>query len=236
MEKEKTKKAEKILDIPIFTAENRTRIEHFIDTNKKILTYVLGGIVIIVLAFIVYKKFIIAPKEKEAKDLIFMAQNYFSKDSFELALNGKDESFYGFQDIIDEFGGTETGNLAKFYAGICYLRLDQYEEAIKYLKKFSTNSEIIKPLKFGGIGDAYSQLKEYDKAVKYYIKAAECKNNKFTTPMFYMKAGLTYEALEEYQKAKEVYEKVKNDYPKTQESSNADKYIGRVSAKLAAAE
>ena len=156
----KPDKVEKLLDIPIFTPENRGKLEHFIHEKKNLLSYILGGVLLVILLFIAYKVFIIKPKEKEASELIFMAQSYFQKDSFELALNGKDESFYGFQGIVDEFGSTATGNLAKYYAGICYLRLGEYEDAIKYLKKFRTNSEILKPLKLGGIGDAYSQLQE----------------------------------------------------------------------------
>ena len=228
----KSDKVEKLLDIPIFTPENRGKLEHFIHEKKNLLSYILGGVLLVILLFIAYKVFIVKPKEKEAQELIFMAQNYFHKDSFELALNGKEESFYGFQDIIDEFGGTSTGNLAKFYAGICYLRLGDYENAIKYLKKFRTSSEIFKPMKLGDIGDAYSQLKEYDKAGEYYLKAAKVKKNSFTTPYFYIKAGLVYEKLEDYKKAKEIYQIIKDQFPKSQEAGTADKYLGRVDTRI----
>jgi TolA-binding protein len=232
----KADKVEKLLDIPIFTPENRTKLEHFIHEKKNILTYILSGVLLVILLFIAYKIFIVKPKEKEANELIYMAQMYFHKDSFDLALNGKEESFYGFQDIIDEFGGTSTGNLAKYYAGICYLRLGQYEDAIKYLKKFRTNSQEFKPLKFGDIGDAYSQLKEYDDAGKYYLKAAKAKKNSHTSPYFYIKAGLVYEKLEDFKKAKEIYQTIKDEYPKSQEANTADKYLGRVDARLGATE
>lgn len=231
MEK-KSDKVEKLLDIPIFNPENRSKLEHFIHERKNQLSYILGSLLLVILLFIAYKIFIVKPKEKEAADSIYMAQMYFSKDSIELALNGKDESFYGFQDIIDEYGSTPTGNLAKYYAGICYLKLGQYEDAIKYLDKFSTNSEILKPLKLGAMGDAYSQLKEYEKAGKYYLKAANAKKNSFTTPYFCLKAGLVYEKLEDFKKAKEVYQKIKDEFPKTQEAGNADKFLGRIDARL----
>jgi tetratricopeptide (TPR) repeat protein len=232
----KSDKVEKLLDIPIFNPENRSKLEHFIHAKKNLLSYVLSGILVVVLIFIAYKVFYIRPKEKEAKERIYMAQNYFKSDSFALALNGKEDQIDGFQTIIDEFGGTPTGNLAKYYAGICYLRLGEYEDAIKYLKKFSTNSEMVKPLKFGAIGDAYSQLKEYEEAGKYYLKAAKAKKNSFTAPHFYLKAGLVYEKLEDYKKAKEIYQTVKDKYPKTQEAINADKFLGRVDARIGTTE
>jgi len=232
----KSDKVEKLLDIPIFTPENRSKLEHFIHQKKNLLSYILSGILAVILIFIAYKIFYIRPKEKEASQRIYMAQQYFQKDSFALALNGKEDQVDGFQTIIDEFGGTPTGNLAKYYAGICELRLGEYEDAIKYLKKFSTTSEMLKPLKFGAIGDAYSQLKEYEDAVKYYMKAAKAKDNSFTAPHFYMKAGLVYEKLEEYKKAKEVYQIVKDKFPKTQEAANADKFLGRVEARIISTE
>jgi len=232
----KSDKVEKLLDIPIFTPENRSKLEHFIHEKRNLLSYILSGILVVILIVIAYKVFYIRPKEKEAGQRIYMAQKYFSKDSFAMALNGKEDQVDGFQTIIDEFGGTPTGNLAKYYAGICYLRLGEYDDAIKYLKKFSTNSEMLKPLKLGGIGDAYSQLKEYEDAGKYYLKAAKAKSNSFTAPYYYLKAGLVYEKLEDYKKAKEIYQKVKDQFPKTQEATNADKYLGRVEARISSSE
>ena len=51
-----------------------------------------------------------------------MAEIYFEKDSFNLALNG-DLNSAGFIDIADDYSSTKTGKLANYYAGICYLNL-----------------------------------------------------------------------------------------------------------------
>ncbi|HPD64964.1 MAG TPA: tetratricopeptide repeat protein [Bacteroidia bacterium] len=219
-------------NIPIFTPENKTRLENFYQTYKTYITYGLGGILVILIGFFAFKNFILKPKEKEAQDMIFMAQQYFEKDSFEIALNGKDESFYGFLDVIDDYKMTKTGRLAHYYAGICYLRLGQYEDALHHLKKFRTHSRMLRPVSIGVTGDVYSELGEYKKAAKYYVKAATCVKNKLTTPMFYAKAALVYEELEQYKKALKYYELLKEEFPTSQEGINADKFIGRVKAKL----
>ena len=78
MEK-KSDKVEKLLDIPIFNPENRSKLEHFIHERKNQLSYVLGSLLLVILLFIAYKIFIVKPKEKEAADSIYMAQMYFSK-------------------------------------------------------------------------------------------------------------------------------------------------------------
>jgi len=217
--------------IPIFTPENKSRIEHLYEKYKKEATIGLSAVLIILIGFYAYRNFILKPKEAEAQELIFMAENYFGQDSFELALNGVAESFYGFVDIIDDYKNTKTGNLARYYAGICYLRLGDYEEAITNLKKYKTKSRILKPVAYGAIGDAYSELEEYNKAVKFYNKAYKSSENKFTTPLYMVKAALVYEELEKYDKAIAIYETLKKDFKESQEAANVDKYLGRAKMK-----
>lgn len=219
-------------NIPIFTPENKTRLENFYQSYKQYINYGLGGILVILIALLTFKNLIIKPKEKEAQDMIFMAQKYFAQDSFELALNGKDESFYGFLDVIDDYKMTKTARLAHYYAGICYLRLNNFEEALHHLKKFRTNSKMLKPISIGVTGDVYSELGEYKKAAKKYLKAARCSKNKLTTPLYYSKAALVFEELGNYKKALDCYQKIKDEFPTSQEGLNADKYIGRVKAHL----
>jgi len=219
-------------NIPIFTPENKTRLQNLYETYKKQITYGLGGIVVLLIAFYLYKNYFLKKKETEAQNMIFMAQDYFGKDSFELALNGKEESFYGFLDIIDDYKMTKTGRLARYYAGVCYMRTGDYEEALKHLKKFRTTSKLLKPVAIGLIGDAYSELESYNKAAKYYMKAAKSVSNKLTTPHYLSKAALVYEEMGSNKKALAAYEKLKKDFPESQEAMNADKYIGRIKARL----
>ncbi len=238
MAKKETENKDAAFNIPIFTPENRSKVEEFFEKFKQPLSIGLSVILVVLLGYYGYTKIILEKKNVEATDLMYMAEQYFSIDSFDYALNGKagananEETFYGFLDIIDEFGLTKAGNLAKYYAGLCYLHLGDYEEAVSYLKKYRTHSEIIEPLSLGALGDAYSELEEYDKAISYYIKAAKAKENDFTAPHFYMKAGKTLEYIENYKRALEIFELIKEDYPQTQEANDIDKYIGRAKSKV----
>ncbi|NJK87388.1 MAG: tetratricopeptide repeat protein [Bacteroidales bacterium] len=115
-----------------------------------------------------------APAEKDAQNEMFMAEKYFEADSFQLALEG-DGSYLGFLDIIDEYSVTKSANLSHYYAGISYLHLGEYEDAIKHLKKFNANDVYISTIAIGAIGDAYQELGELDESVSFYLKAAERK-------------------------------------------------------------
>jgi len=211
--------------------EALSKSEQFIERNQKILTYVVGGIIVVILLFFGYKKYISGPKEKTAQSLMFTAENYFEKDSVDLALFGDGES-YGFMDIIDDYGSTSAGNLSKYYTGICYFNKGEYEEAISYLKKFNGDDVIVPGMALGAIGDAYVQLDDLEKAAKYYMDAATKNKNEFTTPTFMLKAGWTNELLGNWEKAKSIYEIIKKDYPKSREARDIDKYLARAKANL----
>jgi tetratricopeptide (TPR) repeat protein len=167
-----------------------------------------------------------APKEKEAKEQMFMAERYFEQDSLNLALNG-DGMYPGFLDVIDDYGMTQGANLSKYYAGICYLRMGSFNEAIDHLKSFNAKDQILGPMANGAIGDAYMELNQAAQAADYYMDAAESSDNEFTTPLFLMKAAWTYEILKDYKKALEIYERIKLNYPTSTEAREIDKYIAR---------
>lgn len=208
--------------------EALSKTEYFIEKNQKLLIGAISVIVILILGYFAFQRLYIQPRNTEAQEQMFMAEKYFEKDSLNLALYG-DGNYPGFLDIIDDYGMTESANLANYYTGIIYLNLGDYEEAIDYLESFDSDDQIVSSMATGAIGDAYMELNETEAAVDYYLEAAEKNINDFTTPLFYLKAGWAYELLENYEKAKEVYEIIKYDYPASNEAREIDKYISRAS-------
>jgi tetratricopeptide (TPR) repeat protein len=208
--------------------ETLSRTEQYIEDNQKSLVVIVGGIIVIIALYLSFTNFYLEPLEEEAHADMYMAEMYFEKDSFNLALNG-DGQFLGFLDIADEYSLTNAGNLANYYAGLCYLHTEQYEDAIEYLSNFSSNDIILSTLALGCIGDAYLELEENSKALKYYEKAAENNDNEFTTPRYLMKQANILEMNEEFEDALEIYNQIKEDYSKSQIAQDIDKYIVRAS-------
>jgi tetratricopeptide (TPR) repeat protein len=203
------------------------KTEQFIENNQKIMMYVIIGIIVVVLGYFGYQRLYISPMEDNAQEEIFMAQKYFDMDSLSRALNG-DGNALGFLDIIDDYGSTKTGNLAKYYAGICYLRMGNFEEAIEYLKQHDPSDQIVGPMALGALGDAYLELNEPDRAVGYYMDAVDENYNDFTTPMFLYKAGMTYEILGEYENAFEVYDRIYREFYRSAEARTIERNIAKV--------
>jgi tetratricopeptide (TPR) repeat protein len=224
------KKQDKTEDRIVAVEEALSKTEQFIEKNQKILFIVIGAIVIVVMGFFGFKRFYQAPKEQEGTEQMFMAERYFEMDSLNLALNG-DGMYPGFLEIIDDYGMTNASNLSKYYAGICYLRLGNYDEAIDYLKAFKGKDQIIGAMAAGALGDAYMEKTQTSKAAGYYMEAAEMNENEFTTPMFLLKAGMAYELLGEYGNALKCFERIKFGFANSNEARDIDKFIARATSK-----
>ena len=208
-----------------------SRTEMFIEDNSKMFSYLIIGIIIIAGGFIGIKKLVIAPKQTEASAQMFMAEQYFEQDSFNLALNG-DGNYLGFLDIMSEYKITKAAELANYYAGISYLQLGQFNEAIEYLSKFSSKDEMIMPIATGAIGDAHAELDDLDKAIEFYLKAANMRKNEFTSPIYLLKAGELLETQNKPQEALDAYTRIKDDYPESNEATQIPKYIERARQKI----
>ena len=178
-----------------------------------------------------FSKFYLQPKENEAQSQMFMAESYFEKDSFNLSING-DGNYLGFLDIIEDYGITKSANRAKYYAGIAYLHLGQFEDALDYLNDFKTNDLLLGPVAEGTKGDALLELGETDKALKQYQKAYSESDNELTSPIYMMKAANLLESIDELEDALSLYEEIKEKYPNSAEGTNVDRFIARVKIKL----
>ncbi len=208
-----------------------TRTEQFLESNSKLIGIVIGAIVVIAVGYLGLNKFYLEPRSKEAQEQMFRAQNYFEKDSFNLAVNG-DGNNPGFLDIIDDFGSTKAGKLSYYYAGISYLNMGQFDKAIDYLKKFDTDDALLGPISVGAQGDAQLELGKTDKALDLYTEAYKMNNNELTTPIYMLKAGELLESSSKQDEALKIYETIKLKFPESTEGRSIDKYIARAKAKM----
>ena len=208
------------------------KTEMFVEENRKPILIAVVAIVLVVMAIFGLRKFVYEPREAEAQTAIFHAEQLFENDDYATALNG-DGNNLGFINIIEEYGRTKAGNLARYYAGICYLNTGDFNNAVKYLGEFKGKDQLVKPLATGAMGDAYMELDNAAEAAKCYERAAKESANSFTSPMMLMKAGYAYEMVENYQKALEMYKIIKADYPNSNEGFSIEKNIAYAEAKLA---
>jgi tetratricopeptide (TPR) repeat protein len=197
-------------------------------TGKK-LAIVVGAIIVTVLGYFTYSNYIQSPKELKASEELFTAENYFRKDSLNLALNGSG-NVPGFLKVISKYNGTKSANLAKLYAGISLLKTGQYQKAIEQLEDFDgKGSNQVEAKAEGLLGDAYSEMKKNEEAIDHYKKAGYLfPEDQAISSEYLFRAALLSEVIGKNKQAMELYQVVKDKYPRTEKGFVVEKYLARL--------
>jgi tetratricopeptide (TPR) repeat protein len=203
----------------------------FVRENQKSLIFIGAAIVAMVIIYIAYQKLYIAPLEIKATNQMHVAQDFWDKKDWDKAIKG-DAGYPGFEKIISDYSNTKAANLAYFYLGTAYLNKGEYQKAIDNLTNYRGSDMMVAAEALGNTGDAYVELKDYDKAETYFKKAADKAKNKFLTPFYLKKLGLVYETQHDNKSADEAYKRIKSEYPESIQSQNIDEYIARAEAKM----
>jgi tetratricopeptide (TPR) repeat protein len=203
----------------------------FVQENAKSLAVIAAAIIGLVLLYVGYQNFYLAPRAEKAANEMYKAEEYLSIDSLKDKAIAGDGSYPGLEKIVEEYSNTKSANLANVYLGGLYLQKGEFQKAADALGKYSsTGSPVIDPLVLGMLGDAYSELKDYSQAITYYNKAVEKNTNTLTSPMFLKKLGLVYEEQKDFKSASEAYNKIRTDFSESAEAATIDSYIARAEA------
>jgi TolA-binding protein len=204
------------------------KVDAFWKRNQKIITYVGLAIILVIGGWYAYKQYVVKPNEEKAQAAIFKAEEYYRMDSLNLALNGN-QADKGFLYVIKNYGGTQSGELARYYAGVCYLRLKDFDNAIKHLKEFDTDSRLVQAIAWGRLGDAYSEKGDKSKAIDLYKKAGRhFPEEEVNSSEFLFRAAQLLEIDNKKDEAIDIYKELKEKFPKSEKGGQADRYINRL--------
>ena len=203
----------------------------FYNEKQKVINGATIGGLVVIAAILAYTLYYLPSQQKKAEVAIYKAERYFAMDSLQFALNG-DGACDGVLTVISDYGSTKTGNRAKYIAGICYLKLGEYDEAIKYLKKFKSKDMLVSVQALASIGDAYMEKNDLDNAAKYYKRAISKNPNDLITPMYLLRLGMLYELQGKWKDAVFYYEKLQKEHPQSYEAMEIEKRIEFAKAKL----
>ena len=208
-----------------------TRSEQFIEDNQKVLTYILGGLIVVLLIIIGGNRYYLKPLNEEAAADMYYAERFFEMDSFNLALNGYG-TYPGFLNVLDDYGISKSGKISRYYAGVCYHQLGDYEAAVDLLNKFKTDDLLVGAAKYSTLGDAYVEMGDLNKAISAYKRGIDKYENNFSSPILLKKLGLVYEELGNLNDALDTYKVIESNFPGSAEGKEIKKYIGRVESKM----
>ncbi|MBM3452806.1 MAG: hypothetical protein FJX84_06665 [Bacteroidetes bacterium] len=194
------------------------------DKRFKTITYVVGGLLVLVLAGLAYYQFIWKSTNDKSKDAYWKGLNYASKDSTAVAITELTKA-------KKKYDGYIGGEIAQFVLARQFMAKGEFKKALKELDETKLEGTFLESMRIGLMADCHSELKEYKKAVEKYVEASDADDNEFTTPMYLFKAGLNSEKTKEFKKAAEYYTKVRDEYPTYANQIAVDKYVARASGK-----
>ena len=196
---------------------------------NKPVTIICTVIIIVLGGFYIYKNYFKNPKEEKAAEAMFKAEEYYRIDSVNQALNG-DGQYDGFLRILKKYGGTDAANMAHYYAGVCYTKLNDNNNVIKHLKKFSTSSKPLQARAYKLLADAYADLGKNSDALNFYKKAAHLfeKDEAGSAEALFMAAFFADRVMKNSKEAIALYKEVKKKFPDTVQGKDADNYLAQL--------
>ena len=222
--KSKKKQDETLIDV----YEVGGQAQDFFERNQNLILIGLFGTVLLIGGIFAYNRFFKAPRLSEAISQISKAQDRFDQDSFALALSNPGDGYPGFLDVIDSYSGTPTANLAKYYAGVSYLHLGDYQKAVDYMNDFSPVGDLTPIMKFGTLGDAYAELQDLDNSKKQYKKAIGSGNNDVLEAYYVKKLAMLYDKEGNVAESLALFKKLRDEYAQTGFARDVEKYITRL--------
>ena len=193
--------------------------------NTRLITYIIGGLLLLVVGYFLYLQFIFKPAEEKSKDAYWVGLNYAVKDSTDQAI---DE----LKPVVKKYDGKIGGENAQFVLARQYMVKGEFKKALEELQGVDVEDTYVAAMSIGLQGDCHSEMKDFKKAMELYLDAAAASENEMTTPMYLFKAGLCAEKEKDFEKAIECYQKIKDDYSTYASQKVIEKYLARASNKI----
>lgn len=217
--------------------ESLNKSEAFFLKYKKPIIAAIVALIVIIVGFMLVKQYVLEPRENEASTALAKGQELMNAQQFDKALKGDGATFGGFLKIASDYSGTDAGNLANLYAGLCYANQEKpdWKKALEYVEQFDTKGDqLISPASQMALGDIYANNDQLDKAVESFKKAAdmadtkaEDKLNYSIAPLALRKAGIILESQNKKAEANAIYKQIKEKYINSPIRQDIDKYIER---------
>ncbi|MDZ7694079.1 MAG: tetratricopeptide repeat protein [Balneolaceae bacterium] len=212
----------------------------FVDSMEKVQVFyeeyknsVIGGAIALLLiigggiGYYYYSQ----SQERQAQQLMGQAETVFLQGNYQNALKGSDEDFtVGFEQIINNYGGTDAANLARYYAAVCEYNLGNTEAALQYMNEYEVPEGIlgVSTLSFKGV--LHTELGQHEQAAQTYAQASEWDVNDSTTPYNQLEAANAYHDAGNTAQAREYASNVVNDYPNSPQVPEAKRLLGILTA------
>jgi len=197
-----------------------------IENNKAAVYGSLVGIVVI-LALIFGFSYVQSNRNADALEAMSQAVSRYEQGDYAAAIDG-DMSFTGLLEIVDDYGSTKAGNLARFYAADALYRLGDLDRALPLFEAYDKGDNYLGASAYAGEAAIYEARGDHAAAAERYRHAADVFVSKVTSPDYLLKAGREYQLAGDTRAATDAYEQIREDFEDSPEAQNVDFYLAQL--------
>ncbi len=205
----------------------------FYEENKKKILYVALGVVVVagLLGLYIYKNRANNELAATALGKIYSYYDQGSSDpnAYTLAINGIPErKVEGLKSIVDKYGSSSSGEVAKLYLGNAYYATGKIDDAMKMFEGFSSSDPALSAAAIAGEGACYESKANFEQAAAMFEKAGSMQT--LSGAEYLQSAARNYGLKGDKAKALEVCKKIKKEYPKSAQARDIDRFISEYSS------
>lgn len=165
-------------------------------------------------------------QEQEANERLGQILSVYDQGNYQQALDGTGNRA-GLLTIADDYGGTDAGNLAAFYAANSLYQLEEYDRALEYFQQYEKDEDFLGASAYAAQATIQENKGAFERAGELYRQAASQYSNKLTAPRFLLSAGQAYEEAGQYDAAVEAYQRIQDEYPDSDQAGEAERFMAR---------
>jgi tetratricopeptide (TPR) repeat protein len=205
------------------------KVISYYDRHRRTISMVITGLVVVILAVVVYTK---NRSDNNAKAISALGAIFQTYDAgqYQVAIDGiPEKNVLGLKAIVDNYGNSANGELARFYLANAYYSTGKYEEALKEFQTFDAQDELLAVSRLAGIGACQEALGRYAEASAAFEKAAGKSAKDPAAAENLNHAARTIALAGDKAKAIELYKRLKKDFPSSTYARDADRFIAALS-------
>lgn len=199
-------------------------LKQLFEKHQKQILIGLGALAVIIVLIITYLNRVELNNQKASVSLFKISKAY-EAGQYRNAVDGNEAlGIEGLKSIVEQYSGTNNGELARIYLANCYLFLGIIDSAKIHYDDYSGNSDLHQATAYAGYASCIEKEGKFKEAAEYFMKAVKVEKVNPSIPDYYYYAGINFFNAGENEKALEIFTKIKNEFKNTIAHQEGEKY------------
>ena len=205
------------------------KVTTFYAEHKKQISIGITAVAAVIIALVIYFKNQGDNNDRASAQLAAIHPLY-DNAQYQQAVDGVPErNLVGLKSIVENYGNSRMGNLARFYLADAYFQLGKYAEALEEFDSCDPSGVLLEASRLAGIAACHEALGHYEDAGKYFERAAAKEPTDGAVAEHLHHAARNYVQAGDKEHALDILKRLKKNYPTTTYGREAERFISQLS-------